>query len=206
MGGIILTSTGFLTDEIRTAFLKTAGAFSSAAIITSASPEKEHNRFARKAHYDLLELGATSVTFLDVEFDDPSCLSDCDVIYINGGNPFRLLHHLRKSGAERLLKEAEPHQSIVGVSAGSIVLGPSLGIVQHFTPEMNTIPLHDLTGLNMTKTTVFPHYDREDLYRHPTGDSIEKRITQYERISDFQVHRLKDCEYLLQDHTRNTQK
>lgn len=206
MGGMILTSTGFLTDEIRNAFSRMASSFSTAVIITSASLEKEDNRFARKAQRDLIELGASQVTFLDVEFDDPSNLSEYDVIYINGGNPFLLLHHLRKSGADRLLKKSKTYQSIVGVSAGSVVLGPSIGIVHHFTPEMNTIPLHDLTGLNMTRTTVFPHYDREDLFKHPTGVSIEKRIIQYERISGFRVHRLQDSQYLLQEHAVNTQK
>lgn len=196
MGGILLTSTGFFTDEIRTAFSRMTGSFSSACIITTASPQKENNRFAQKAKDDLHALGATHIRFLDIEMEDPSCLQKFDVIYLNGGNPFHLLFQLKKSGAGKLLQQTTSDQTLVGVSAGSMVLGPSIEIVEEFTPTLNTIPLHDFTGLNMTEFTVFPHYDREDLFVHPSGDSIEKRIFRYERRSGKRIYRLKDDSYL----------
>lgn len=195
MGGIVVTSNGFFTDEIRAAFQKIAGDFSTAAIITTASPRKELNRFARKAQADLIELGAKDVSFIDIEFENPSALLGFDVIYINGGNPFLLLHHFRRSGANKILELVNPETTIVGVSAGSLVLGPSIEVVQHFTPEMNTIPLDDLNGLSMIDRIVFPHYDREDLFAHPSGASIEERLKQYERLSGHQIVRLNDYGY-----------
>jgi dipeptidase E len=169
-----------------------------AAIITTASPRKEHNRFAIKAKADLLELGVDQVDFLDVEFDEPELLEKYGVVYISGGNPYYLLYHLRKSGADSILKKMESRNAVfIGVSAGAMVLGADIKVVDYFTPAMNSVGLVDRTALRLTETTVFPHYDREDLFTDPDGKTIEDRLQVFERMNPCRVTRLRDNQSIL---------
>ncbi|TKH15443.1 hypothetical protein FC678_02160 [Peribacillus simplex] len=96
-----------------------------------------------------------------------------NVIYINGGNPFYLLYHMKKSGADLILKDmAKQNTVIVGGSAGAIILGPNIEVVNYFTPQINTVDMQDLTALGLTNKAMFPQYDREDLFQNNSGRSI----------------------------------
>ena len=99
--------------------------------------------------------------FLDVEEEHPSPLEDADVILLGGGNPYYLLHHLKASAADQIIKaKFQEGTLIVGISAGGLVLQPSLDLIDLCTPEMNTIGLLDKTGLGLINEYVLPHYDR----------------------------------------------
>lgn len=194
MGQLLLTSTGFFHQKVRDQFSKLVSKRNLAIIFTTASPKKESNQFAIQAKIDLQEMGFEQVTFLDVEKESIDCLQDADVIYLNGGNPFTLLNFLRKSGADRLIRmKAEEDCVIVGVSAGAVVLGTSIDIVDWFSPSLNTERLESFTGCQLFGFSLFPHADREDLF--PASISIEERIQAFEKSSGEQVLRLADDEY-----------
>ncbi|KOR84362.1 Type 1 glutamine amidotransferase-like domain-containing protein [Peribacillus frigoritolerans] len=201
MNKILLTSNGFFTDLIKQQFLQLIdGDLSNikATIITTASHKKQNNRFAMKAKEDLLGFGFKRVDFNDIEFDKPELLEKYNVIYINGGNPFYLLYHMKKSGADLILKDiAKQNTVIVGVSAGAIILGPNIEVVNYFTPQINTVDMQDLTALGLTNKAIFPHYDREDLFQNNSGRSIEDRLKVFENINKCSVVRLKDDESVL---------
>jgi dipeptidase E len=201
MTKILLTSNGFFTDLIKQQFLQLIdGDLSNlkATIITTASHKKQNNRFAMKAKEDLLGYGFKKVDFNDIEFDKPKLLEKYNVIYINGGNPFYLLYHMKKSGADLILKDiAKQNTVIVGVSAGAIILGPNIEVVNYFTPQINTVDMQDLTALGLTNKAIFPHYDREDLFPNNSGRSIEDRLKVFENINKCSVVRLKDDESVL---------
>ena len=166
----------------------------SAVIITTASPKKELNPFAIQARVDLESMGFGQVTFLDVEKEPIDSLRDADVIYISGGNPYVLLHHLRESGADQLLRNiANEDVIIVGVSAGAVVLGSSIRIVEWFSPALNTIDIKDFTGIQLFDFSILPHADRKDLFVF--ADSIEDRIIAFEKASGERVLRLADDEF-----------
>ncbi|MEC0347658.1 Type 1 glutamine amidotransferase-like domain-containing protein [Peribacillus frigoritolerans] len=201
MTKILLTSNGFFTDLIKQQFLQLIdGDLSNlkATIITTASHKKQNNRFAMKAKEDLLGYGFKKVDFNDIEFDKPELLKKYNVIYINGGNPFNLLYHMKKSGADLIIKDiAKQNTVIVGVSAGAIILGPNIEVVNYFTPQINTVDMQDLTALGLTNKAIFPHYDREDLFPNNSGRSIEDRLKVFENINKCSVVRLKDDESVL---------
>lgn len=198
---LLLTSNGFYTNEIREQFLQFINGdikTLNVAIITTASPLKEKNQFAQKARNDFKEMGFRNINFIDVEFESPEILLNKDVIYINGGNPFHLLFHMKKSGADRMMQKMSAKDVvIVGVSAGSVILGPHIKVVQFFTPQMNVHDMQDLTALRLTDKLFFPHYDREDLFRSSDHKSIEERLKEFESMENCQVTRLKDDEYLV---------
>ncbi|MDF1998481.1 Type 1 glutamine amidotransferase-like domain-containing protein [Peribacillus frigoritolerans] len=169
-----------------------------ATIITTASHKKQNNRFAMKAQEDLFGFGFKKVDFNDIEFDKPELLEKYNVIYINGGNPFYLLYHMKKSGADLILKDiAKQNTVIVGVSAGAIILRPNIEVVNYFTPRINTVDMQDLTALGLINKAIFPHYDREDLFPNNSGRSIEDRLKVFENINKCSVVRLKDYESVL---------
>lgn len=201
MANIFLTSNGFYTEIIKNEFLTVLNKQlpnPKAVIITTASSQKEKNRYAVKAKNDLLGMGVNQVEFLDIEFEEANKLKQFNVVYINGGNPFNLLHHIRKSGADLILKELSKLNTIfVGVSAGAVILGLNIEVVNHFTPQMNTIEMNDLTALNITEKNIFPHFDREDIFKDNSGKSLDDRLKEFEKNRQNPVVRLKDDQFLL---------
>ncbi|WP_340373454.1 Type 1 glutamine amidotransferase-like domain-containing protein [Peribacillus sp. FSL E2-0218] len=198
---ILLTSNGFFTDRIKQQFLQSIDGQimnAKAAIITTGSQQKQYNKFAMKAKEDLGKMGFKQVDFMDIEFAFPERLKPYNVIYINGGNPFHLLFHMKKSGADLILKGlAKLNTVFVGVSAGAIILGPNIEVVNFFTPQINTVHMKDLAALSLTDIAVFPHYDREDLFPNNAGKSIEERLKVFEHINECSLVRLKDDESIL---------
>lgn len=201
MTKLLLTSNGFYTESIKKQFIKLInGEINNlkATIITTASPQKENNKYAQKAKEDFLLMGFQNIDFTDLENGNLECLVEKDVIYINGGNPFYLLYHMKKSGADAILRKlAIQNVIIVGVSAGALILGPNIEVVDYFTPYMNTVNIKDLTSLELTNKFVFPHYDREDLFKDNKGKSIEARIKEYEFLNNCVVERIADDQFIL---------
>ncbi len=199
----LLTSNGFYTGAIKNQFLKLIdGKLGELkiAIITTASPQKENNKFAQKAKEDFRAMGFKNINFIDLEFDNPDSLLQKDVIYINGGNPFNLLFHTKQSGADKILRNLNSKNVVVvGVSAGAVLLGPNIKVVHFFTPQMNTIYTTDFSALKLTDKLVFPHYDREDLFKDNTAKTIEDRLKEFENLEKCEVTRLKDDEYISRD-------
>jgi dipeptidase E len=198
---ILLTSNGFFTDQIKQQFLQLIDdqlENKKATVITTASQQKQDNKFAIKAKEDLIEMGFNLVDFTDIEFDQPDILRKYDVIYINGGNPFYLLYHLKKSGADLIIKKlAKQGVIFVGVSAGAMIFGQNIEVVRLFTPQMNNVQINDLSAIGLTNKIIFPHYDREDLFPDPLSRSIEDRLKVFESLTNYPIARLKDDEYLL---------
>ncbi|MFA5023508.1 MAG: Type 1 glutamine amidotransferase-like domain-containing protein [Patescibacteria group bacterium] len=157
---------------------------SSAVIITTASVEwKESNKHAALARQILEEIGFKDVAFLDIEFEDRNELKKYDVIYINGGNPFYLLYHLKKSTADEvIIKLANQGAVLVGISAGAVVLGPNINIVDYLERGLNIVGLKDLSGLHLDDQVIYPHYTKE----------IEDKIKLFEKKFKVEVKRLSD--------------
>lgn len=197
---LLLTSNGFYNEAIKEQFLNLINGEPNeldVAIITTASPQKEINRFAQKAKVDFKDMGFQKIDFIDIEYDNPESLAQKDVIYINGGNPFNLLFYTKQSGADSMLQElVTKNVVIVGVSAGAVLLGPNIKVVHFFTPQMNALNIKDFSALGLTDKLVFPHYDREDLFKDSTSKTIEDRLKEFEDLERCEITRLKDDEYI----------
>jgi dipeptidase E len=103
------------------------------------------------------------------------------------------LHHLKLTGADRLIKEhTERGRTLVGISAGTVVLGHDIHIVNHFTPEMNHLALNSLDAIGLYEQTIFPHYRPPNKFRHEKPHEV--RIQEFERLFQRQVERLTDDE------------
>jgi len=87
-------------------------------------------------------------------------------------------------------------KDVIYISGGAILLGPHIKIVHFFTPQMNTLNIEDFTALNITGKLIFPHYDREDLFKDGIGKSIEDRLGEFEALEMCEVTRLKDDQFI----------
>ncbi len=188
---LLLTGSGFQQPHVYQAFLAMLGRAPDAcavAIITTASEEwKARNKHAVATRQRLAQTGFGRVDDLDVEHEDPELLREFDAIFINGGNPFYLLHHLDRTAGRRVLCElAESGRAIVGSSAGAMVLGPDLSIASWFTPEMNRLGIADAPALGLVPFTLLPHYGKH-------GNN-EDEVRAYEAATGREVIRLPESQ------------
>jgi len=188
MSTIFLTSTGISNEHIRQEFIHVIGINRDipVAIITTASYEKSENKYAQIALKQFRELGFVNVDFVDFE-ENPNCsLQKYGVIYVCGGNTFYLLYHLKKSGADKMLFNLLNNTDVIyiGVSAGSIILGPTIEIASVVDPDPNEVGLIDMKGLGVVTFEVHPHYESEH----------EKDILEYEKRNSRKVIRLSNSQ------------
>lgn len=177
---LLLTSDGLIAAPVRELASQLLGrpwSGTSSIVVTTASRKwKERNRNTVRAR-DVLETLGSRVSYLDFDADPPARLQEADVIYISGGNPFYLLESTRKSGADREFHSAwAAGKLLIGTSAGTLLFGPDLTLIQHLDPGSNTSNRLDLTCLNIFEFYLMPHYARW----------VEERPGTDEQIRDFE--------------------
>lgn len=166
---LFLTSAG-LVKETRGAFLKLLSISPSevtiAFIPTAADPEEDKG-FVDKDKKLINEIGM-KIQEVDLKNEDENSLleklSRHQVIYVEGGNTFYLLDWVRKSGFDKVLpKLVDQGKIYVGVSAGSILVGPNIELSNwKHDWDKNIVNLQDLTGLNLVPFAISPHFVEKD--------------------------------------------
>lgn len=191
MSLVFLTSTGLSDNIISDEFVRRIGPDRSrpVAIVTTASEGKAENKYAKLALIQFRNLGFKTIDFIDIEFDSPELFRNYPIIYVCGGNTFFLLHHIKKSGADAVLKELLKKTEIVyiGVSAGSIILGPTIKAAAVIAPDPNDIKLTEFSGLGITDFEIHPHYEPEQ----------EPEIAAYEKTAGHKMLRLSNAQALV---------
>ena len=90
---------------------------------------------------------------------------DTDVLLVNGGDPLYLCYWMRQSGLADLLPSLRA--VYVGLSAGSIVMAPSIG--EDFVSWKP--PTGGDETLGVVGFSMFPHLDHEDLPENTMADA-----------------------------------
>lgn len=188
---LVLSSTGLRQPHVYDAFRSSLGSTPDnirVAIITTASEEwKDRNKHAVFTRELLTNDGFSDVRYLDVEHEDPEALRSFDAVFINGGNPFYLLHHLRDSGAASILTDlARAGRPIAAGSGGAMVLGTDLAVAKRFTPEMNAIGIEDDSALALVPFTLHPHHGRRP--------ADERRVREFVEVYPGRVVHIRDDE------------
>ncbi|WP_067621133.1 Type 1 glutamine amidotransferase-like domain-containing protein [Alicyclobacillus acidiphilus] len=104
-------------------------------------------------------LGITDIVMWDAL--TPNLINDLgtfDAVYIGGGNTYKLLDHLRKTGFDHPLKDFIANGgSVYGGSAGAIVLGRDISTCS--VMDTNEVGLDDTTGLGLVGNyAIWCHY------------------------------------------------
>jgi dipeptidase E len=127
----------------------------------------------REARTPMVELGWKSVGVLELtalpSLDEERWVPwvrETDVLLVNGGDPLYLCHWMRQSGLADLLPSLR-ETVYVGLSAGSMVMAPSVGEdFVHWKP-----PTGDDSTLGLVDFAMFPHLDHPSLPENTLADA-----------------------------------
>ena len=190
---LLLCSDGLTSDKLL-GCVKQFGGLTAAVVVTADYEYKEKNYHVPRAVGELQKCGL-SVDLFDIDFQPVRRLLNYDVTELIGGNPYYLLRSMRLCRAKDVLKELAEEKCLIGWSAGAIVLGPTIKIIDVYSPEMNLWGVKELTGMCLTDIQILPHYSRfEKRY-----DRFEQRCCEYETQNGCSVIRLNDGEGVLVD-------
>ncbi len=160
---MLLTSAGFENKRIGEKFVKLVDKpvqLIKVIFVPTASRTKEELKYVEAAKKELLNFGikVENITALNLNHNvSYNEVKNFDVIYVCGGNTFWLLHKVRETGFDKVIKQFLNNDKLyVGVSAGSILVGPNIEIAVPF--DENDIGLTNFTGLNLVKVVISPHY------------------------------------------------
>ena len=192
---LLLTSAGFENQKIAKKFLELLNKPISevkVVFIPTAARTPEEVEYIKKAKKEIIVTGVKSKNIKTLNLDHPVDYTEVrgfDAIYVCGGNTFFLLKKVKESGFDKILKEfLEEGKLYVGVSAGSIIVGPDIEIAGWGSEaDINDIELKDLKGLNFTSLAVYPHYKVR----------LKKEIENYRKRVAYEVVTLTDRQALL---------
>lgn len=187
---LVLCSDGLSSDlllsNIRS---KTVGCKTAALVVTADHEYKEKNYHVPRCIAELESLNLR-VDIFDLDKQSADLLLDYDVVEFIGGNPYYLLHSIRENNAQEILKDIAANKILIGWSAAAFVFGPTLELVNCYSPEMNDVELTDLQGLSLTNIQVLPHYSKF-LTRF---EQFEEKCRAYENHHTVNVIRINDGE------------
>ena len=195
-GTIILTSTGLSADAVRQAAEKYFSILphKSVAIVTTAAKDKENSKYSKLTESQFKDADFSVIDFVDIENNPQVNFSKYSVIYVCGGNTFKLLKCVRetnfKDAIEKLLERGGVY---IGVSAGSIILAPTIKAAVTIDPDPNIVGISDFSGLNIVNFEIHPHYEQEE----------ESEIADYEKTTSRRVVRLTDTQALIVSDNNN---
>ena len=192
---LLLCSNGLSSDPLLEALRPRIGKCKKAALVVTADNEyKEKNYHVSRCVYELESL-KLSVDLFDLDTQPAHQLLNYDVVEFIGGNPYYLLHSIRSHEAEEILRKIASERILIGWSAAAFVFGPTLELVNRYSPEMNFLGLTDLSALALTGIQVLPHYHKF-MGRFP---NLEETCKAYEMAYGVDVVRLDDGDGILID-------
>ena len=189
---LLLTSNGLANQKIADVFLglldKPTSELKVIFVPTAARTEHEL-KYVRNSKQELLDLGILDGNIREINLDNTFSfkgLGDCDLIYVCGGNTFYLLKKVRETGFDKIIVDFVKNDRLYfGVSAGSILACPDIGIAAPF--DLNDSGVTDFSGLNLIDVIVSPHYSNKD----------KLIIEKFKSKSKFPVVPLTDSQALL---------
>lgn len=192
---LVLCSNGLSSEEILTYTRDKIGDCKTAVLVVTADHEyKENNYHVARCSSELESLNL-KVDIFDLDQQPAERLFGYDVVEFIGGNPYYLLHSIRENNAIEVLKDIAANKILIGWSAAAFVFGPTLELINCYSPELNFLKLTDLRGLSLTQVQVLPHYSKF-LSRF---DKFEERCCAYEKEHNVSVIRLNDGEGIFID-------
>lgn len=105
-------------------------------------------------------------------------LSECDVIFISGGNTFHLLSETKNHGFDKWIKDNLSEKVFVGSSAGSILFTPTIEIAKVEPADIDYTGLTDFKALNIVDFELSPHtpeqlsYEANEKYAKSTNRKL----------------------------------
>ncbi len=192
---LLLTSTG-IVPEVRKEFLSLLNKKPSdihVLSITTAAYGETNNPWWLKKDVELLnECGITKEHIEEYDLKDKTkkevekALEGKDIVLVNGGNTFYLLHWARQSGFDDVLKPFLNNGGLyVGISAGTILVNQTIEVAGWKNLDKNKIGLRDMTSLHFVNFLTFVHFTEK--YRKIVNDESKKTKLPIVALTDTQA-------------------
>jgi len=194
MKKLLLTSSGLDNKKVNDEFLKLLPKQirEIKVLLVFGVKTEEEMFYVRESKEELVELGILNENILEANINNNLNLEkfrDYEIIYFCGGNTYYLLDRIRKTKFDKLIKESVNEGKLyLGVSAGSIIAGENIDIAGWGSEgDKNEVELKDLSGLEFTNISIFPHYK----------DELKKEVEDFRKMVNSPVEGLHDGEAIL---------
>lgn len=161
MKKLFLTSVFAKTAKEFKKFYGETNGKSAVLIPTAAKAEGGSSIYIRKQRRVLEKLGL-NICLLDISVAESNEITakllNSDIIYIGGGNTFYLLQELKRSGADKLIKEQVLlGKAYIGESAGAVIVAPSITYIEDMDKRDAAPNLRDCSALGLVDFYPLPH-------------------------------------------------
>ena len=157
-------------------------------------PYALHNRraYCAQAETRLRELGLEFTSVHEVSNASRE-IEAAEIIFVGGGNTFRLLLELQKNNLIEPIRRAVRAGTLyIGSSAGSIVACPSLKT----TKDMPVVQPMSFEAMSLVPFQISPHYLDPDPSSTHMGETQEQRIQQFLEENEEAVIGLREGSFL----------
>lgn len=169
---LLLTSNGLSNKSIIAALLELVGKPASetnlAFIPTAANAEEDDKGWVIDDLVNIKNLGFKQLDIVDISALPRDSwlprLKHADILFFSGGHTWHLMHWLRQSGLADLLPDLLKTRVYAGISAGSIVTGPSLALSSDTSEPFayeDDLPKGE-AGLRLVNFHIRPHLNSSD--------------------------------------------
>lgn len=193
MPTLLLTSAG-IVPEIRKCFISLLHGKPEdnkvAFVTTAAYGESKNPAWMEKDRQLLYGCGIKQIEDLDLKDKTPGnlekILADKDIIFVNGGNTFYLLHWVQKSGFGEVLSHFLRRGGFyVGVSAGSYIACPTIEQAAWKHQDRNRAGITNFTALGLVPFLITAHF--EEKYRVVIDQAAQRTKYPIVALSDKQA-------------------
>jgi len=163
-------------------------------LVISVQDNESDGFYLEETKNKLNQTGVINIDVFELGAEKFHADKEYDVIYVCGGNTFVYLDRIRKTGLDQFIIDSvtSGRSTYVGVSAGSIIAGPSIEIAGWGSQsDSNDIGLKDLRGLNLTGTTIYPHYTKE----------LASELNKFKERYGHQIETLEDDQAIMLNYT-----
>lgn len=161
MKKLFLTSVFAKTAKEFKKFYGETNGKSAVFIPTAANADGGGTIYVKRQRRALEKLGIKACV-LDISVAESNEISaklqNSDIIYIGGGNTFYLLQELKRSGADKLIKEQVLlGKAYIGESVGAVVAAPCIDYIEDMDKRDAAPNLKDCSALGLVDFYTLPH-------------------------------------------------
>lgn len=168
------------------------------AIFIPTAGDPYDNKDFVEADRIALEKYGLDVVEMDVknrsEEEIREAVDGADIVLVAGGNTFYLMEKLKKSGADKVIKEfIEKGGMYIGSSAGSIICCPTIEGAKEFDDPSLAPKLDNFDGMGIFKDVIIPHTQKKKYFKRI------KMTTEKLKSKGYKVYQLTDDNVLFFD-------
>jgi dipeptidase E len=136
---------------------------------------RDQQAYAAKARDRLAAVGI-EVQAVTADAAGAAALEAAAAVFVGGGNTFRLLDRLQRSGLLEVLKRrAAAGMPYLGASAGTNIAGPTIKT----TNDMPIVQPVSFSALDLVPFQINPHYIDADASSRHMGETREERLREF---------------------------